>query len=536
MSYSQAWLESTSSIRVALVIATCFNVQTNTETNFYFSTGGYSTTDGTQFNPIIINQLSLQESISSSSDSSMTFGDIELFNAGGELDDLLDVSKYKWPNRNIKVYWGDPGWSSSLANIPNTFLTIFNGTIRDIDSRVAGTINLKIRDKLEMLSDSISENKIGVYGVWPGGQQNKDQLRPIVFGECFNITPVLINPATLEYCFSSSNPEQVPDAIQTSVFNNNGESESLVEIRDNGVPIYNSTITGNATVNLLNSTFKLLKTPAGTITCTVQGVKKYMGLESGNILENAYNNNIPSIIGMIVQKFGKSTNRFTVTDIDLPTFQDFGINNEIGLLVQGSETVLAVCSQIASSYGGQLVMSRTGKLRLLKYGVPISTSIIPNVSISPSDILYDSFNISYRYEPSSTIKLGYAKNYTIQDGLVTSIPTSHKVSMSTQWYTVSSVDTNTVTLYNLTTNTEQVDTCLISTVDCQTECDRRLAYYKIPKTVFRFMGIAKLLSLQLGQQVTLTHPRFGLSSGKVGQVVSLNPNWSRDQVEVEVIV
>lgn len=536
MSYSQSWLESPASIRVTLVVATCFNVLTNTETSFYYSTGGYSTTDQIRFNPIIVNQISLQERISDEGEGSMTFGDIELLNLNGELDTLLDVSKYRWPNRSIKIYWGDPGWASTLANIPNTFLTIFNGTIADIDSRAAGVVNIKIRDKLEKLNNSISENKIGTYGVWPGGQQNKDQLRPIVLGECFNITPILIDPATLEYCFNTSNPEQVLDGLQTNVFTNNGESESLIEIRDNGVPIYNSTNTTGATVNLQTSTFKLTKTAAGTITCTVQGLKKSMGVSSGFIFENTYTNNIPEIVGVLVQKFGKSTNRLTADEIELQTFLDFSTNCEVGLLVQGSETVLEVCKKLVSSLGGQLVMSRTGRLRLLKYGVPLNTAIVASTSINVSDILYDSLNISYRYEPQSAVKLAYAKNYTIQDNLLTSIPTSHKTSMNTEWYTITSVDTAAVNNYNLTTDTQQVDTALITTSDCQTECDRRLNYYKTPRTVFKFTGVAKLLSLQLGQQVTLTHPRFGLDAGKVGQVVSLNPNWSRDQVEVEVIV
>jgi hypothetical protein len=132
--------------------------------------------------------------------------------------------------------------------------------------------------------------------------------------------------------------------------------------------------------------------------------------------------------------------------------------------------------------------------------------------------------------------LAYGKNYTVQDNLVTNIPTSHKTSMTTEWYTVTSTDSTTVTNYNLTKDTEQIDTYLITTANCQTESDRRLNYFKTPKTVFKFLGTAKLLSLQLGQSVTLTHPRFGLSAGKEGQIITLNPNWSRDQVEVEVIV
>lgn len=548
MSYSQTWLEDPASIRVVLVIVTAYVVTTGQDDitgqavtagqdkNFYFSTTGYVTTDRIHFIPAIAGTVGLQESITEDSPTSLSFGDIELHNLNGELDSLLDSTKYVWNNRPIKIYWGDPGWKYSLSQINSSnYLAIFDGVIDDIDSRTTRSVNFRVRDKLERLNGPISENRVGTYGVWATGQQNKDTPRPIVFGEVFNITPVLINPATLEYTFNSDNPVQVSDGTQTVSFAQNGASEELLEIRDNGVPIYrpnNATLTG-ATVDLATSTFKLTKTPAGAVTCSVQGVKKTINLSTGT-LTNTYINSIPNTIAVIATQFGKSSTRLSVNELDLPTFNTFNQTAEIGVLTDGSQNILTVCQELASSLGSQLIMSRTGLLRLIQFGVPLST--VSSISITVSDILYDSLSVSRRPGVKAAIKLAYAKNYTVQNGLLSAIPDQHKKSFETEWLTTTASNPTVKSNYKLDDLPQEKATNLISTQDASIEATRLNNYFDEQRVVYRFTGRSNLLSLVLGQAVTLYHHRFGLSSGKVGQVISLSPNWNKQEIEVEVIV
>lgn len=538
MSYSQSWLEDPMATRVILVHVTAFKLTgTPGEVSFYFSNSGYTASDGIQFDPIIANIGGFTESISESGDASMSFGDIELYNLNGELDYLLDSSTYIWSNRDIKIYYGDTTWNYSLANIPSTFLTIFNGVIDDIDSRANRTVNFRVRDKIERLNTPVSVNKIGTYGTWPGGQQNKDTVRPIVFGEAFNISPILIDPAKLEYVYSCSNPDQVTDAQQSSgTFDSNGASEKLIEIRDNGVPIY---IDGDpdyqgATVDTSRSTFKLSKPAAGAITCSVQGVQKSFLAGSGIV--NTYSNNIPSIIGLITTGFGKAGSRLSVSEIDSITFSNFIQTTEIGVYLNGTETVISVCQEIAKSVGAQLIISRDGKLRLIQFGVGLSGISPPISSIGVNDVLYDSLSISRKLPVFATAKIAYAKNYTIQNGLLSNIPRSHKESFETEWLTTTATNPTVATNYKLEIDVPEKPTYLISTADAAVEAARLKDYFSVQRTVYRFTGSLKLFSLILGQTVTLTHPRYGLSAGKAGQVISLSPNWSTQKIEVEVIV
>jgi hypothetical protein len=408
---------------------------------------------------------------------------------------------------------------------------VFDGVIDDIDARTTRSVNFRVRDKLERLNAPITENKIGTYGTWPNGQQNTDTVRPLVFGEVFNISPILINPATLEYCFSSGTPDQV------SGFSSNGASEKLLEVRDNGVPIYipgNIEYTG-ATVNLANSTFTLTKSPAGAITCSVQGVNKSIQLSgSTGTLSTTYTNNIPNTIAVIVTQFGKSGSRLLTTEIDYSSFSTFNTTAEIGILISGTENLLTVCQELASSVGGQLIMSRTGLLRLIQFGTSLSG--IANVNITIDDILFDSLSVSNRLSVKAAKKLGYAKNYTVQQNLLSLIPSQHKEIFETEWLTTTAKNPTINSLYKLDTDPEQKNTCLISTTDAITEASRLLGYFDDQRIVYKFTGKSKLLSLVLGQQITLYHHRFGLSGGKSGQVISLSPNWLKEQIEVEVIV
>ena len=209
---TQAWLEDQTSIRCLLVEITAKDITTNIETIFYLSNMGYTTSGSTAavtYLPYLTGNLQTTEALNIDGGLSMSFGDIEVANNNGELDSWLDSSKYVWANRSIQVYLGDPRWDTiSLADIHTVFEKIFDGIVADIDSSSRDSINIKVRDKLDRLNYSISDNKLGTYGSWgSAGQANQDSIRTLVFGEVNNISPLLISPLTRggEYLFNDTN-------------------------------------------------------------------------------------------------------------------------------------------------------------------------------------------------------------------------------------------------------------------------------------------------------------------------------------------
>jgi hypothetical protein len=477
------WLVNPKSIRCVLVEAVA-NISGSDATR-YMSTKNYADTVAGRIYDPIVNAESVQliERMSLDYSPSMSFGDVEIYNVGGELDSWLqDI----WVNKSITVLVGDVRWLRS------DFETIFSGTIEDIDSRSRDTLNIKVRDKLQRLNTPISETTLG------GTSTNKNELIPLCFGECFNVTPLLTNPATLEYKVHGA-------AI-----------ESIIEVRDNGVPVA-------ATKTIAQGKFTLSAQPFGQVTASVQGDKP-----------TTWNKTVSLLVQRIVTGYG-GVNKFVSGDLDASQLATFEAANTqpVGIYLSSRENTLSVCNQIASSVGAQLVMSRLGKLQLLKIELPASGTAF---EIDTNDIVENSLSISQKIPVKAAFKVNYDKNWTVQEGLQTGIPEEHKDMYALEWLPVTSQDATVKSNYALAAEPEAVDTMLLTEANATTEATRLLDLYKTPRFVVTFTGVARLVELTLGQRVTLTYPRFGLDTAKEGQVIGLSIDWSNLTVKVEIIV
>lgn len=485
-----AWLNDPKAIRCVLVEAVS-NVGGSNVTR-YLSSKNY--TDGAApriYDPIVsADSIQLIERMSVDGSPSMSFGDIELSNLNGAIDSWLrDI----WVNKSITILIGDVRWLRA------DFTTIFSGTIDDIDSRSAETINIKVRDKLQRLNTPISELRLG------GVSVNKNELIPLSFGECFNVTPLLSNPATLEY------------RVHTGAAGSNA-IEGVIEVRDNGMPVsFNY-------VDLLKSRFTLVAQPFGQLTCSVQGVKDSL----------SWINTTSTVIRKIVTGYG-GVNKLESGDLDATQLSDFDTDNPqpIGMYINQRENALSVCNQIAVSVGAQLVMSRLGKLQLLKIELPPSGTPF---EIDETDIIQNSVNVSNKFPVKAAIKVNYVKNWTVQTGLLTGIPEDHKKMYESEFASVTVEDQTVKADYALDTEPDAIDTMLLKESDAITEATRLLTIYKNPVVVISLSGTARLVELVLGQAVTVTYPRFGLDSGVTGQVIGLSIDWGKLTVDVDVLI
>lgn len=478
-----AWLVDPTAIRCVLVEAVA-NVAT-VDTTRYLSTKNYADTVGGRIYDPIVNADSVQliERMSLDSSPSMSFGDIEIYNLDGALDSwLLDI----WVNKSITVLVGDVRWLRA------DYTTIFSGTIDDIDSKSRDTLNIKVRDKLQRLNTPLTETTLGGISV------NKNELIPLCFGECFNVSPLLTNPATLEY--------QV----------HGGAIEAIIEVRDNGVPV-------SRTDTIASGKFTLSAQPFGQVTASVQGDKPA-----------TWDKTVSLLVQRIVTGYG-GVNKFVSGDLDTAQLAAFESANTqaAGIYTKERDNTLSVANRIASSVGAQLVMSRLGKLQLLKIELPASGTAF---AIDQNDIIENSLSIARKLPVKAAFKVNYDKNWTVQEGLQTGIPEEHKDMYALEWMSDTAEDATVKTNYALDGEPVAVDTMLLTEANATTEATRLLDLYKTPRFVVSFTGTARLVELTLGQRVTLTYPRFGLDAAKEGQVIGLSINWSNLTVKVEVIV
>jgi len=82
----------------------------------------------------------------------------------------------------------------------------------------------------------------------------------------------------------------------------------------------------------------------------------------------------------------------------------------------------------------------------------------------------------------------------------------------------------------------QIDTMLLTRADADAEAQRRLDLWKVPRTTYEFDGVPELLTLELGQAVTVYSPRFGMAAGVSGIIISLAPDWNTGRVKVGFLV
>lgn len=501
----QTWLETPNIVRIALVHAQV-SVNGNTITR-YLSTHSALVSNITYL-PVISGDVSIDESISTEYSANISYGDLSIINTSGQYDSWINDI---WVNKPIQIYVGSlpvPGSTVSLSD----FELIFDGLISDIDSKDRFHLNLKLRDKLEKLNTSISEVLLGNYF---GGSivpettyvnQYRNNLKPICYGEVHNVSPLLSDPALLEYIVNLQNVEQI------------------LEIRDNGVPVpFNTAL---QVAGIPAGSFRLVYAPAGTITCSVQGIKRTINVASSTFT-NTYTNTASNTILDILKFMGQ---QLSYSEIDSVSFSTLG-NQAVGIYVSDRVNVLNICQEIAKNCGLLLSVTRLGKVKLVDLNIPTTAAI----NITDSDIMFNSLSLSRKLDVVAGVRLGYAKNWTIQNNLLTAIPQEHKELFATEYLESIQKDDLIKTTYGYTTEPALENSYLIDKVEADAVALKKLNLFKTPRKIYTMKCTAKLLSLQVGDSVTITSDRFNLSNGTPGLVISTKPNWLNGFINVEVM-
>ena len=484
-----AWLQSADCIRCALVEVVARIG--GSETTLYLSNRNYVTASSdtpasTAYVACITGGVSFAETLSLDGTPSISYGDIELDNTGGVRDAWLG---YVWANRQVRVYMGDPRW------VRSDFRMIFDGVAGDLLARDAEVLNLSLLDKLQRLNNPVTEAVLG------GATDNKDRLLPLAFGECHNVSPLLTVPSTLTFQY------------------HNGYAERLIEVRDNGAPI--TTFTSS----LSTGKFTLTAAPVGQITADVQGAKP----------SGTYSNNVSTLVQYIVQNYGPSTTRFVSGDLDAASLSTFASAHPqpVALWLSDRANVLQVCQELAASVGAQVVVTTLGKLRLVQLALPAGGT---PTAVTAQDFDEHSLSVSDRPPVQATAKLGWGRNWSVQtSGLATGLPASSAAALGLGLLSATSSDATATSVYKLGAQPEQVDTLLVVESDATTEAARRRDLWKTPRQVYTARYRAHLLLTELGDAITLTHARFGLSGGVTGLVTHVARDWLAGRVTIGVL-
>lgn len=454
------------------------------ETTRYLSNKGYK--GSVFYEPLIVGGMDFTEIIELSGDFSFNLGDIELNNMDGGVDSWAEDV---WDNRPINIFVGDVRWPR------NEFVQVFSGLCGGIDVRDRGTLNLKVVDKLQKLNTSTSEVKLG------GTTPNADKLIPVCIGEPHNITPLLHDVSLSEYVFHID------------------ETEQVTEVRDNGVPVLFTDVGFGK--------FRLTQAAYGVITASVQGaVKAAVG---------GFVRDVPSAIRYIVQHLVPDANKLSDSEIDLDNFEQIrtALPYRIGVYLADKTNALALCNSLAQSIGCRLVTTAEGKIRLVEV-TPVRVGL--GTVVTTRDMRARSLRIEELHPVVAAIKLGYAKNFTVQQNVSAGIPSSHAELYNQEWLTVSRESSSVIADYKYPSDTTMRETFLVAEADAISQANKELTWKSVRRKTMMYEGYANLLTERVGDTQTLVHGRFGLSSGVSGQIIYKRTDWLAFKVEIGVLI
>jgi hypothetical protein len=489
------WLNSPDHIKCTLVDISDVVINTQTNETAQISLSSTAFNDNTiAYIPIINGGLSFSESLSVDGSISSGFGNLELTNTGGKYDYFLS---YVWKRRPIKIYLGDISWPKS------DFALIFDGIIDDLIATDETTLNISLFDKLQRLNDSITEVNLTSTNY---SQKTEQTLLPLLFGECFNVQPLLVDNG------SSASGGQV-------YMYHHGSANGIIEVRDNGRPI-------EVIEDISTGTFTLKSAPIGTITCSAQGYAP------------TYTNTVPGIIKLLVQYYGLEYNRFLPTEINFDSFSNL---SKVGIYLKDRTNVLDACSQLASSINSGLVCPSisidssgnisASKLKLVELKVPAGT---PKYTFTDASMLVGTLSVSQTFPIRTVLKLAYCKNYTVQTSVAAALnPT---INFSQEYLFADSTDPVLQELYkdNGTVNPEE--TLLIVESEATAELTKRKNLWSTQRYLITATYLPEYIFVQLGDIVSIQSSRFNLSTAKLGIVFSITRNWITGMVDIGVLV
>ena len=417
------------------------------------------------------------------SGASLSFGDVELDNEDGALDAWLsDI----WAARAISVYLGDASWPRA------SFEKVFGGTIDGVMPKGRNRLSLTVRDILGPLNSTFSTATVG------GTADNKDATLPIALGECFNVAPELLDAATQKYGFL------------------NQAIEGILETRDNGLVV-------PTTVTAASGYFTLTNARYGQITCDVQGAK----------VSGAYRNDAGGLIEWAATVLGDG-NFLSAGQIDATALTAFraACPQPVQRYVTDRANRLQIMQELAAAVGATVTATYDGKMILVRVGFGA-----PGAAIGPAQMVDGSFTPLSRPAVQGAIRLAGGRNYTPQSGALAGSVTSPQFPiLGDEFITVAASDATTLADYKQSVSPPAVETLMVVEADISAEATRRLNLWKTPRTVFAFDGFAECFAHEIGDTITLTHPRFGLAAGATGQIIGVQHDWMTPRARLEVLV
>ncbi len=505
-----------------------------TET-LYFSDGGYTTkpTDtpaNVFFEPVIEDPGSYAVSVFSGGatggDVEVGYGTVRLANPDGGLDALRTYGYGR--TITIKSITARNPRDTAYSEASTRFVGVVDHVEADFD-----TLDVVIRDELALLDKPYTEARFA--GTATGastieGNANVEGVpKPTAFGYGLrNISPVLANASNEIYAFG---------------FNTNGSTvaANAVNAVRNAGATYTKSGVDRANLAAMEAT---APTAAQADTCLAESLVRLNGSVTGAItldvdMVTAASATAARVVEAILADHGYTLSSGTVASLDAKN------SSPVGVYGAGGETILDLCVRALESVGGYLVPSGTpGVFTLGRFEAPSGS---PVLAIEEWQIIEDG---SYRIAllPTDDDRTGipayrltghYNRNWTVASPgeLAGSVSQDDRADYREEWRKLVLEDATVKTKHPEARELE-IYMHFASTSAASTETDRRLDFFKADNLRLRVplaTDLEGVSLVSLGDYVTLTHSRFGLSGGGNFVVVGIEESFADGVTVLDIV-
>lgn len=454
------WIDTPGEFRGILVEADYLQTGT-TDTvylsNFPFRSIGTDTPAHQPYDDFIVGGLRLNRRLNDSflGQATVAFGDIEIVN-DGTLDGLLTAN---WRGRNVDVYMGDEDWTRA------DFTQVMALSGRSLDGVADDKAVLRFAEKSDKLRTGILRTLVG------GTNDNPDAFKPLCFGKCYNVEPVLIDHTTGGGVYAV----------------HEGQINDVTDVRVNGVSVPHTVSASTGTVTLTYSP------NGGLVTADVEGAAP-----SGSWKQSAND-----IVQHILSTYASETNVDTTALGALPTYQ-------LGLYIKDQQDIIDAVDWIMSSVGASWYYNRLGKFTCVQLDSPTGT---PDHTLTADDIKVRGARIRRQIPPASQVRIGYKINWTPQKGRLAGLVLDSDHASYIQPNQWSEYDNTSVLTDWPEADVLSTVTLIVKASNAATEATARASQVSTLRTVYEVDCLSTPFQYNLGDEVEVTYPALGLDSG-----------------------
>jgi hypothetical protein len=442
------------------------------------------------------------------------------------------------------------GTSSTTAVLP-AFGPIFSGTIEATEwSR--NRVQLTVKDYRLRLAQPIQVEIYTGNGGDNGHEGLKGVTKPLTFGRCRNVTPVLVDPARLIYQF------------------HDGEARGVDIVRDGGVRLTrHATVKTYAELEALEppssegdgdfplgtwvaaplvGCFRLAGQAAGVVTADVRGsggadslVQLFAdgtgfsdgtGLSTG--VRKVHARSCAGIIQRLLIDFAEMTTAEVNTSAFAQITRELPHPGGLYLAAGGTVTIATAIADLARSIGCVFQRGRDGRYTLYKLRPPRETPVLRINSDMLDERSLTRLSMPYR-QPWGSIEISYRRNWTpMSEGdLFEATRFDERPWLLRDTLVWRETDEQLTTIYPDRAPL-RFDSLLVNAADAEEVATRLQTVYAHGRARYQASVRGAAYRLDLGDSVRLTSSRFGLDDGLPVIVTGLAENGVSRATELEL--